>query len=451
MANFYTPNTAVHLCNVPLNQNNKNQIALYAGDANNGILWSNGSLSDKKNAQLKFFTDRTTHVFTDFTYQRKDNIIRVPVNAEVLFADGTNYCVYQNTHYNGKWFYCYITRIEFINENITALHIKTDVFQTWFFEWYKNNHMDVNFIARNTVLNDDLFKHTLPENLPTGDLKIAQYYDITEHSLSAETEEEYSNNYFAVVAVADVISEIGDDYVGYTSWGGGTPIGCYMYACEIDNFTSMIRTINESGKIDSVLTAISMPKKYVDLIGAHDGGYTPPSPPQPPLPSGTYLNSPYSTNFLVSNPYDYPDHYGIDMVGDDKQLYTITGGLVVGASYHPSSHSFGNMVVIKSTTYSTGEPDTFYYFIYCHLEYMSVSAGQSVSVGQNIGKEGYTGTTDPVGERGRHCHFEVQKKGDIDVIYDGSTLGAVFGHNPFSGESIDPTTFTNFSNTYGYK
>ena len=209
MANFYTQNTAVHLCNVPLNQNNKNQIALYAGDANNGILWSNGSLSDKKNAQLKFFTDRTTHVFTDFTYQRKDNIIRVPVNAEVLFADGTNYCVYQNTHYNGKWFYCYITRIEFINENMTALHIKTDVFQTWFFEWYKNNHMDVNFIARNTVLNDDIFKHTLPEPLPQPEYIVNDTHNLLEinnkNPLSAYNIETFNDNYWCVVVTSEKI------------------------------------------------------------------------------------------------------------------------------------------------------------------------------------------------------------------------------------------------------
>lgn len=444
MANFYTPDTAVYLCNVPINSNQKNQFVPYTS-VQNGTVWVKDQYQDQ---QRQWFSEHTTHSFTDFTYQRKDNIIRVPVNAETLFADGTNYCYYQNTHYNGKWFYCFIERIEFINENMTALHIKTDVFQTWFFEFYKSNHMDVNFIARETVIKDEMFKHTLSENLPTGDLKIAQYYDITQASLNAQTVAEYETNYWCVISVSEPITNIGDYLIGYNTWGGGSPIGAYMYACDLSSFNGIIKIINESGKIGSVISCVSMPKAYVDYV-ALSGGSNPPTPPSPPLPQGTYLNSPYSEHFTVSQTYGYQQaqyfHYGIDMygAGTNPDLYANTNGLVIASLYH---NSFGGIVIIESTSFNTGD-NTKYYFMYCHMNSRAVSAGETVTVGQNIGTQGNTGASE-----GSHCHFEVQKHDDLDVMYSQSEVGNTFGHDVIDmSQSVDPTTFMDITNTTGYK
>jgi len=42
---------------------------------------------------------------------------------------------------------------------------------------------------------------------------------------------------------------------------------------------------------------------------------------------------------------------------------------------------------------------------YCHLSKISVTVGENVIVGDEIGKMGYTGTTRPKGPRGCHLHF----------------------------------------------
>lgn len=111
----FTPSTIVYLLNVPLTSDNKNQI----------------DFSDVA-AQTAYFSGRIQQQFTDFTYQRKDNIIRVPVECDILY--NCNYVMYQNANFTGKWFYAFITEIEYINPNCTAIHIKTDVFQTWQFD-----------------------------------------------------------------------------------------------------------------------------------------------------------------------------------------------------------------------------------------------------------------------------------------------------------------------------
>ena len=142
----FTPSTVVNVLNVPLNLSNKNQIDF-----------------ENTTAQASYFSSCLVRSFTDFTYQRKDNIIRVPVNAEHLY--NCNYVMYKNDNFSDKWFYAYITKIEYLNPECTALHIKTDVFQTWFYDCT----FRPSFIVRETVLDDSLFKHTIPENIESGE------------------------------------------------------------------------------------------------------------------------------------------------------------------------------------------------------------------------------------------------------------------------------------------
>lgn len=136
----FTPSTIVRLCNAPLQSDNKNQLT-FATVA----------------AQTAYFQGRTVRIFTDFTYQRKDNIIRVPVHADNLY--NVNYVMYDNSNFSNKWFYAFVTEIEYINDNTTALHIKTDVFQTWQFDLIYHD----SFVVRQHVFADNFAAYLEPE------------------------------------------------------------------------------------------------------------------------------------------------------------------------------------------------------------------------------------------------------------------------------------------------
>lgn len=110
----YAPNTDLRLLSAPLTFGDGNQLD-FASAA----------------AQRAYFSSLPGRNFVDFTYQRKDNVIRIPDLAENLYQ--YNYVMYQN--FAGKWIYAFITRIEFINQNCTHVYIKTDVFQTWQFDF----------------------------------------------------------------------------------------------------------------------------------------------------------------------------------------------------------------------------------------------------------------------------------------------------------------------------
>lgn len=111
-------------------------------------------------------------------------------------------------------------------------------------------------------------------------------------------------------------------------------------------------------------------------------------------------------------------HKGIDLVGTDKTVRAVVGG-VVGQSTiitDPKNRTseWGNYVRID------GEDGRLYY--YCHLAKRLVGRGAKVAVGDAIGIEGSTGKS-----TGSHLHFEVRE----------------------NGTSIDPTKILGIKNTVG--
>lgn len=43
-----------------------------------------------------------------------------------------NYIMFRNTEYNSKWFYAFVTKLEYVNKQVTHVHFEIDVYQTWF-------------------------------------------------------------------------------------------------------------------------------------------------------------------------------------------------------------------------------------------------------------------------------------------------------------------------------
>lgn len=118
------------------------------------------------NAQYTYFSNLPKLEVHDFTYQRKDGTIRYGANFDDLLQ--YNYVMYRNDAYSNKWFYAFITDMEYLNDNVTAIKIKTDVWQCWQFSL---NYKPV-LVDREHVADDTRGKHTLPEDLELGDYVI---------------------------------------------------------------------------------------------------------------------------------------------------------------------------------------------------------------------------------------------------------------------------------------
>lgn len=114
--------------------------------------------------QTSYFNNLTGNKsYTDYTYMKKDGKIRIaePIDNIISY----NYCFYVNTGFTTKRYYCFITRMEYVNENCTDVYIETDVFQTWYFQITWNRC----FVEREHVNNDSVGANTYPENLELGE------------------------------------------------------------------------------------------------------------------------------------------------------------------------------------------------------------------------------------------------------------------------------------------
>lgn len=113
----FIPNSEVRLLsNVPLSINNNNQLYF-----------------DTISQQRSYFINQMTKYYPAVTYQRKERgIFYCKDVADDLW--NVNYMMFKNTNFGNKDFYAFVTKIEYIDPNCTAVHFEIDCFQTWLFD-----------------------------------------------------------------------------------------------------------------------------------------------------------------------------------------------------------------------------------------------------------------------------------------------------------------------------
>ena len=141
-----TPQGSVYLCKTPLENDYKNQLTFATASA-----------------QQTYFASKVIKTETDYTYIKKDNVIKVGLPIDTIID--CNYLYYKNTGFTTKYYYCFITNMEYINENCTAITIETDVWQTYMFDVVKKSC----FVEREHTNNDTIGNNTIPEGLDTGE------------------------------------------------------------------------------------------------------------------------------------------------------------------------------------------------------------------------------------------------------------------------------------------
>ena len=200
-----------------------------------------------KASQQSYFQSNIVRSFTDFSYQRKDKIIRIPVIYDDIY--NCNYVMYQNSKYGDKWFYAFITKLEYVNDGRTDVYIETDVIQTWLFDYTVKS----SFVEREHVDNDTVGLHTVPENVEMGE------YIINDH-----VRDVYNTNLTIVLQATltpgEMVSFVGGKYQG-------VPTGVRYY--EIHSVESL-RTILEAysnGHADAIVGLFLAPKYLVNSVG----------------------------------------------------------------------------------------------------------------------------------------------------------------------------------------
>lgn len=223
-----TPQTNLKLLKVPIEIDLKNQLTFT-------------SLEN----QFNYFNGLNKLEVEGFSYQRADNIIRYPAHIDSII--NYNYCMYQNYNYTNKWFYAFITGMRYVNDNMTDISIKTDVYQTWLF--------DVNFkpcfIEREHVSDDTVGKNTYPEGLETGEY-------ISGYSVNSNVGQTH-------IVMGTTVSPI--DGVSRVTGGlyGGIYSGVKYYVFQSNNdLNSALSRIAINGNSDSIVSLFYCPDFITD-------------------------------------------------------------------------------------------------------------------------------------------------------------------------------------------
>lgn len=114
--------------------------------------------------QYNYFVSKAVLSLTAQSYQRVNKgTLRVSGAAESFY--NCNYLMFRNSGFNNsRWFYAFITKIEYINNNVMEVTYELDVMQTWHF----NYTLDDCFVDREHTATDGFFEHTITEPVNLG-------------------------------------------------------------------------------------------------------------------------------------------------------------------------------------------------------------------------------------------------------------------------------------------
>lgn len=136
-----------------------------ADDYNNTIYFAN------RTAQYNYFNSKTKYTYDRITYQRvKRNYMRVEINAENLYD--CNYLMFQNSSFGNRWFYAFITKVEYIANMVSSIEYEIDIMQTWFYDCTLKEC----FIDREHSVYDNIYSNLIEEQLELGPYHNSEYF-----------------------------------------------------------------------------------------------------------------------------------------------------------------------------------------------------------------------------------------------------------------------------------
>lgn len=194
--------------------------------------------ADEK-TQYTYFAGLQKYNLTNYTYQRVNlGVARVSIKSESLYD--CNYMMFQNTSYGNKWFYAFITAVEFVNNECSEIHFELDVMQTWFFDC----EPDYCFVEREHTKTDNIGDNIVPENVECG-----------EYIYRYQTNLNPATNALAIVAMISDVDEApeGNMYDGMYS-------GCTLKAFNPDDKTGLSRLIENYYRApESIVSLYTVP------------------------------------------------------------------------------------------------------------------------------------------------------------------------------------------------
>lgn len=221
------------------------------------------------------------------SYQRVvKGSMRVAVKADNLYD--CNYLAFQNASFGTKWFYAFITGVEYVNNETSEITFEIDVMQTYMF----NVTLKHCFVEREHSETDNIGDNIQPEPVETGE------YIISDYGLVGDT-----TDMLVLIMIAD------EEETAFGNLYDGIYGGCDIWAYNSNDTTNITSKI--SGYIerpDQIIAMYMCPKMLIPDV--NEGGKH----------LGYSAKSAFSINILPSVTEESQDFGGY--VPENNKLYT---------------------------------------------------------------------------------------------------------------------------------
>lgn len=267
-----------------------------------------------ESTQTTYFNTKVKYTFSEVTYVRPQGTIRIEKKADLLYD--CNYIMFQNTGFGSKWFYAFITGVEYVTNDVSEITFELDVYQTWQFDI----SIKECFVEREHSLTDNVGDNLVPENLEQGEY-IAENYEGTGHMGNLK------------IVVAATFNKAFENVFGrtYGNIYSGLTFNIFDTASEVNQF---IATAVSDNKGDGIVSIFMAPQDFLsdDILipdikrysitktkktGSYDG-YTP--------RNKKLLTYPY--NFLyVTNMSGNSASYRYEYFSTENCQFTVAGDM----------------------------------------------------------------------------------------------------------------------------
>lgn len=209
----------------------------------NTLYWNTTPGGGGETAQQNYFLSQAfiKYSFTNQYYSRHTKgSIRVQVLADNVLD--CNYLVFQNSSFGaGKYFYAFITSVEYINNSVTQVNFELDVIQTWFFDF----EIEPCFIERMHPATDLKYSNIVPEPLEPGEYI---YQNISHETITSELA--------VIIAVVNVQQGQSQGKLYGNIYGG-----CSLFACKPSDTVAINGKISEYvAQPDAIVSIYMIPK-----------------------------------------------------------------------------------------------------------------------------------------------------------------------------------------------
>jgi hypothetical protein len=211
--------------------------------------------------QMAYFNSKPiVHSIVEANFQRIEGYSFIAVNKSIDELWGTNYVMFRNTAYNNKWFYGFVTKLEYKQRNNTHVHFQIDVFQTWKFE------MDFkpSYIVREhcKLWNEDgsPVVNTVDEGLDYG----------TEYStVDVKRYVPFDDIYFLVIVCKSLLHDRNDEQAKDffpTINASPQPLCYYVHPFKLDGSEPLVMTNGEAGILSPPTEVLKYLYQFDDAV-----------------------------------------------------------------------------------------------------------------------------------------------------------------------------------------